>query len=156
MSNGERFDSDVQVKLPPLEPARTKAGTIKIHRPRIPKRSTTWWSAQCIFRGLPASGNVEDKHKRIRGALAEPMSNVMVMVRVLKYLEAKMHAEFLVKNAEARDQEWLTLDRDAKISKDPERFLRESSTMDTKSGGQGCCDTYSWPLHDSRNCHTYW
>jgi hypothetical protein len=96
MSNGERFDSDVQVKLPLLEPARIKAGTIKIHQPRIPRRSSTWWSAQCIFRGLPASGNVEDKHERIRGALAKPMSNVMA--RVLKDLEAKMHAEFLVKN----------------------------------------------------------
>jgi hypothetical protein len=82
MSNGERFDFDVQVKLPLIEPARTKAGTIRIHQPRIPKRSTTWWSAQCIFRGLPASRNVEDKRERIRGALANPMSNVMV--RVLK------------------------------------------------------------------------
>jgi hypothetical protein len=79
------------------------------------------------------------------------MSNVTV--RVLKDLEAKIHAEFLVKNAEARDQEWLTLD--AKISKDPERFLRESLTMDTKSGRQGCYDTYLWPVHHSRSRHTY-
>jgi hypothetical protein len=119
------FDADIASALPLLEPARTKKGTIKVNQPHVRSTTRSYWQAQCIFRGLPASGTKGELQSRIRAALASPSGGRMAST--MKEEESRLKKEFLAKNALERDRQWReehTTD-EQRAEADPERFLRE-------------------------------
>ena len=115
------FDANIASALPLLDPVRTKKGTIKVHQPYVRPTTRSYWQAQCIFRGLPASGAKGELQSRIRAALASPSGGQMAST--MKEEESRLKREFLAKYALERDRKEHTTD-EQRAEADSERFLR--------------------------------
>ncbi|KAF7969260.1 hypothetical protein HWV62_27854 [Athelia sp. TMB] len=114
------FDNNIARSLPLLTPLLTKAGKVAKRQPVPATQSLAWWKAQCAFRGLSQTGSLAALQARLRPAQNDGM------VEELCVLEAKLDADFRVKNAEAYEQMWKGLTSDqSQAEEDVERFLRE-------------------------------
>ena len=124
LNNGHKFDPNVTSYLPLLEPARTKAGKVRVHQPHIKKQPLAYWTAQCIFRGLSQKGTISSLQDQLRG------SN-LGMREALSETEKRLNKEFREKNAAARDQRWNRMEsNEEKAEMDPQYFLREFFHLD--------------------------
>jgi hypothetical protein len=126
------YYQDATEFLPLLEPVRGKNNRILKKQPRIQKQPMTWWRAQCIFRGLDATGRgIEPLQARLRAVPNAPMT------KELKELEAKMDEGYAEKNIAAYekmvnkkkavlDDKWPRMTAEEKVEVDDGyRFLRE-------------------------------
>jgi hypothetical protein len=123
VNKGHAFCSDIEGFLPLLEPKRTKAGKIAVRQPQIASKPKDWWSAQCAFRGLKPSGKIADLQGRLRSSDGS-------MDKELQGVQERLNLEYLEKNAAAREEEWLALEREeqrknARDEMDATRLLRE-------------------------------
>ena len=124
LKNGHKFDPSVKNHLPLLEPARTKAGTVRVHQPYIKKQPLACWKAQSVFRGLTQSGTMSSLQAQLRGSDAG-------MDAVLAKAEKQLNQDFREKNAGVRDEKWNNAEsNESKAQMDPTRFLREFFRLD--------------------------
>ncbi|MCJ1283468.1 hypothetical protein MMC26_002797 [Xylographa opegraphella] len=113
------FDSYVSSYLPPLKPALTKAGKVKVHQPPFKKQPLSYWKAQCVFRNLPQTGVIAKLQEQLKFSMRG-------MDPGLAELEKQLNQEFRLKNAAIRDEKWNSMETsEAKAEADPKRFIVE-------------------------------
>lgn len=119
------YDPNAASYIPLLEPLRGAKNQILKRQPEVRDKPTTWWKAQCIFRGLEFSGNEKSVFQsRMRAA---PNTEMTVEIREL---EAKMvkeyHQEQERENKRASETRWSGLTYEEKAKADSHRMLLES------------------------------
>ncbi|KAK3720556.1 hypothetical protein LTR37_003605 [Vermiconidia calcicola] len=120
---GERFETKVDEYLPLLELRRTKAGTIAVRQPFIHKRSKAWWQAQCSFRGLKATGKVDELQQRIR---SRDTAQDVPIGKAQRDMQHRVDAEHARIAKAKEDDIWKTISNEQKAEMNAERLLREA------------------------------
>ena len=65
-NDNTQFKASIDSYLPLLTPKLTKAGKVAVHQPQMPKKTVSWWKAQCGFRGRAVNGKPRDLQDRLR------------------------------------------------------------------------------------------
>ena len=128
-SNGRTpYVADVSPYLPLLTPKLTKAGKAAKRQPEVPRRSVSWWRAQCGFRGLAVGGSAAALQDRIREHGNKGLGGSM-----RQGLE-ELRKEYEQKNRQEVEKVWREGDFTKKVKLWPRRVLFDSFKAQPGSG----------------------
>ncbi|KAH8601110.1 hypothetical protein B0O99DRAFT_607991 [Bisporella sp. PMI_857] len=135
--NGHAYNADLEHEFRMLEPVRTPTGRIAKHQPRkssIPHHLTLvgYWKAQCIFRGLPTAGKIDELKHRLRPNMGMPM------IQELKELQKKLYEQY-EERMEIATRDWEAKKRarrEAELAQTKELLQEYFPTGVTDNGSQ--------------------